>query len=317
MDHPEPVIFLAIEPKTKTDQDKLRQGLQELMAEDPTLRVHTGTQTGETIIRGMSELHLDCIVDRLKREFNVVAVIGKPRVAYKETLTRPAEGEGRYVLRTGGRCLYGHAKIRLVPGDRGSGYIFENHVARGAIPKEFIKAVDEGIQEALTHGVLAGYPVDDVRIELYDGSFHDIDSSEMSFRIAASMAFEDAAKKADPVLLEPIMSLEVAVPEEYIGDVIGDINLRRGQIEAMELKGTTQIIRASVPLGKMFGYANDIRSRTGGLASYSMHFDRYEPLRVDPDPDDRNTPLPVPRTPAPKGGGRSFADAMLRTGGSS
>ena len=276
MDFPDPVISLAIEPKTKADQEKLGTGLQKLMAEDPTFRVNSDTQTGQTIIRGMGELHLEIIVDRLKREFNVEAAVGKPQVAYKETLTRAADGEGRYVRQTGGRGQYGHAKIHLHPGEPGTGYVFENEIVGGAIPKEFIKPVDEGIKEALTRGVLAGYPVDDVRIELYDGSYHDVDSSEMAFKIAGSMAFQDAAKRARPVLLEPIMRVEVVVPKEYMGDVMGNLSSRRGQIQSQD-RGGSQIISARVPLSELFGYATDLRSRTQGRATYSMHFDRYEP----------------------------------------
>jgi elongation factor G len=281
MDFPDPVISLAIEPKTKADQEKLGVGLQKLMAEDPTFRVNTDQQTGQTIIRGMGELHLEIIVDRLKREFNVEASVGKPQVAYKETLTRPADGEGRYVRQTGGRGQYGHAKIHLYPGEPGTGYIFENEIIGGSIPKEFIKPIDEGIKEALTRGVLAGYPVDDVKIELYDGSFHDVDSSEMAFKIAGSMAFQDAAKKAKPVLLEPVMRVEVVVPKEHMGDVMGNLSSRRGQIQSQEDRGGTQIISARVPLSEMFGYATDLRSRTQGRATYSMHFDRYEPAPRD------------------------------------
>ncbi len=277
MDFPKPVISLAIEPKTKADQEKLGTGLQKLMAEDPTFRVQTDQQTGQTIIAGMGELHLEIIVDRLKREFNVEASVGKPQVAYKETLTRKSEGEGRYVRQTGGRGQYGHAKIRLFPGEPGTGYIFDNQIVGGSIPREFIKPIDEGIKEALTRGVLAGYPVDDVKIELYDGSFHDVDSSEMAFKIAGSMAFQDAAKKAKPVLLEPVMRVEVVVPKDYMGDVMGNLASRRGQIQSQEDRGGTQIIAARVPLSEMFGYATDLRSRTQGRATYSMHFDRYEP----------------------------------------
>jgi elongation factor G len=276
MDFPEPVISLAIEPKTKGDQEKLGQGLAKLMAEDPTFRVRTDEQTGQVVIAGMGELHLEIIVDRLKREFSVEASVGKPQVAYKETLTRPSEGEGRYVRQTGGRGQYGHAKIRLFPADPGSGYVFENEIVGGTIPKEFIKPIDEGIKEALTRGILAGYPVDDVRIELYDGSYHDVDSSEMAFKIAGSMAFQDAAKKAKPVLLEPVMRVEVVVPKDYLGDVMGDLAGRRGRIQSQEDRGGTQIIKARVPLSEMFGYATDLRSRTQGRATYSMHFDRYE-----------------------------------------
>jgi elongation factor G len=276
MDFPEPVISLAIEPKTKSDQEKLGVGLSKLMGEDPTFRVKTDQQTGQVVISGMGELHLEIIVDRLKREFNVEASVGKPQVAYKETLTRPADGEMKYAKQTGGRGQYGHVKIHLYPGEPGSGYIFENEIVGAAIPKEFIKPVDEGIKEALTRGVLAGYPIDDVRIELYDGSFHDVDSSEMAFKIAGSMAFQDAAKKAKPVLLEPVMRVEVVVPKDYMGDVMGDLASRRGRIQAQEDRGGTQIINARVPLSEMFGYATDLRSRTQGRATYSMHFERYE-----------------------------------------
>jgi elongation factor G len=276
MDFPEPVISLAIEPKTKADQEKLGAGMQKLMAEDPTFRVKTDQQTGEVVIAGMGELHLEIIVDRLKREFNVEASVGRPQVAYKETLTRPADGEMKYAKQTGGRGQYGHVKIHLYPGEPGTGYVFENEISGGSIPKEFIKPVDEGIKEALTRGILAGYPIDDVRIELYDGSYHDVDSSEMAFKIAGSMAFQDAAKKAKPVLLEPIMRVEVVVPKEHMGDVIGNLSGRRGHIQSQEDRGGTQIINARVPLAEMFGYATDLRSRTQGRATYSMHFDRYE-----------------------------------------
>jgi elongation factor G len=276
MDFPEPVISLAIEPKTKADQEKLGQGMQKLMQEDPTFRVNTDEQTGQVVIHGMGELHLDIIVDRLKREFSVEASVGKPQVAYKETLTRPADGEMKYAKQTGGRGQYGHVKIRLYPGEPGSGYVFENEIVGGAIPREYIKPVEDGIREALTRGVLAGYPVDDVKVELYDGSFHEVDSSEMAFKIAGSMAFQDAAKKAKPVLLEPVMRVEVVVPKEYIGDVMGDLASRRGRIQSQEERGGTQIVNARVPLSEMFGYATDLRSRTQGRATYSMHFDRYE-----------------------------------------
>jgi elongation factor G len=276
MDFPEPVISLAIEPKTKADQEKLGQGLQKLMAEDPTFRVKTDQSTGEVVIAGMGELHLEIIVDRLKREFNVEASVGRPQVAYKETLTRPADGEMRYAKQTGGRGQFAEVKIRLFPGEPGTGYVFENEISGGAIPREFIKPVDEGIKEALTRGVLAGYPIDDVRIQLYDGKHHEVDSSEMAFKIAGSMAFQDAAKKAKPVLLEPVMRVEVVVPKEHLGDVMGNLSSRRGQIQSQEDRGGTQIVNARVPLSEMFGYATDLRSRTQGRATYSMHFDRYE-----------------------------------------
>jgi elongation factor G len=276
MDFPEPVISLAIEPKTKADQEKLGQGMAKLMAEDPTFRVNTDEQTGQVVIRGMGELHLEIIVDRLKREFNVEASVGKPQVAYKETLTKPAEGHGLFKRQTGGRGQYGNCKIRLFPRDPGTGYEFVNEIVGGAIPKEFIKPIDQGIQEALTRGILAGYPIDDVRIELYDGDYHDVDSSEMAFKIAGSLAFQDAAKKAAAVLMEPVMRVEVVVPKDNMGDVIGDLASRRGKIQSQEDRGGTQIINARVPLSDMFGYATDLRSRTQGRATYSMHFDRYE-----------------------------------------
>jgi elongation factor G len=277
MDFPEPVISLAIEPKTKADQEKLGMGLGKLMAEDPTFRVKTDTETGQVVIAGMGELHLEIIVDRLKREFGVEATVGKPQVAYKESITRAAEGEGRYIKQTGGRGQYGHAKIRMIPRKPGEGYEFENEVVGGTIPKEFIKPIDQGIREAMTTGVLAGYPMDDFKVELYDGSYHDVDSSEMAFKIAGSMAFKDAAKKAHPVLLEPVMRVEVVVPEEYMGAIIGDLTSRRGHIQSMEARGGSQVINSRVPLSEMFGYATDIRSNTQGRGSYSMHFDRYEP----------------------------------------
>jgi elongation factor G len=276
MEFPEPVISLAIEPKTKADQEKLGTGMQKLMTEDPTFRVNTDEQTGQVVIRGMGELHLEIIVDRLMREFGVAASVGKPQVAYKETLTRASEGEMRYAKQTGGRGQFAEVKIRLFPGEPGTGYVFENDITGGAIPREFIKPVDEGIKEALTRGVLAGYPIDDVKIELYDGKHHEVDSSEMAFKIAGSMAFQDAAKKAKPVLLEPVMRVEVVVPKEYIGDVMGDLASRRGRIQSQEERGGTQIVNARVPLSEMFGYATDLRSRTQGRATYSMHFDRYE-----------------------------------------
>jgi elongation factor G len=273
---PEPVITLAIEPRTKADQEKLGQGLGKLQAEDPTFRVQTDVDTGQVVIRGMGELHLEIIVDRLKREFGVEASVGRPQVAYKETLTQPAQAEGRYIRQTGGHGQYGHVKIRLTPRKPGEGFAFVNAIVGGAIPREYIKPVEEGIREALSSGVLAGYPVDDVGITLYDGSFHEVDSSEMAFKIAGSMAFKEAAKHAGPVLLEPVMKVEVVVPEEYMGDIMGDLSGRRGRIVSMEARGGTQIVNARVPLSEMFGYATDLRSRTQGRATYTMHFERYE-----------------------------------------
>jgi elongation factor G len=271
---PAPVIALAVEPKTKADQEKLGQGLGKLMQEDPTFKVETDKDTGQTKISGMGELHLEIIVDRLKREFNVEANVGKPQVAYKETIRQAAKGEGKYIKQTGGRGQYGHAKIELEPAP-GEGYVFENDITGGSIPKEFIKPIDEGIKEALLRGIIAGYPVVDVRVKLYDGSFHDVDSSEMAFKIAGSMAFQDASKKAKPVLLEPIMKVEVVTPDDYTGAVTGDLTSRRGHLEGQVSRGGTQIITAYVPLSNMFGYSTDLRSRTQGRATYSMHFERY------------------------------------------
>jgi elongation factor G len=270
------VLSLAIMPKTKADQEKLSVGLRMLMAEDPTIHVQTDNQTGHAIVGCTGELQLEVICDRLKHEFDVDAAVGKPQVAYKETLTCPADGEMKYSKQTGGRGQYGHVKIHLYPGERGSGYVFESETTGGSIPKEYIKSVDQGIREALTRGGLAGYPIDDVRVELYDGSYHESDSSEMAFKIAGSMAVQDAAKKAKPVLLEPVMGVEVMVPKEHMGDVIGNLSSRRGRIQSQEDRGGTQIIQARVPLSEMFGYATDLRSRTQGRATYSMHFDRYE-----------------------------------------
>jgi elongation factor G len=271
---PAPVIALAVEPKTKADQEKLGQGLGKLMQEDPTFKVETDKDTGQTKISGMGELHLEIIVDRLKREFGVEANVGKPQVAYKETIRKPAKGEGKYIKQTGGRGQYGHAKIELEPAP-GEGYVFENETSGGSIPKEFIKPIDEGIKEALLRGIIAGYPVVDVRVKLYDGSYHDVDSSEMAFKIAGSMAFQDASKKASPVLLEPIMKVEVVTPDDYTGAVTGDLTARRGHLEGQVSRGGTQIITAYVPLSNMFGYSTDLRSRTQGRATYSMHFERY------------------------------------------
>jgi len=273
---PEPVISLAIEPKTKADQEKLGHGMQKLMAEDPTFRVKTDEQTGQVVIAGMGELHLEIIVDRLKREFGVEASVGKPQVAYKETLTKAAEGHGLFKRQTGGRGQFGDCWIRLFPLPPGTGYQFENETVGGSIPREFIKPIDQGIQEALTRGILAGYPIDDVRIEVFDGSYHDVDSSEMAFKIAGSLAFQDAAKKAGAVLMEPVMRVEVVCPKDNLGDVMGDLASRRGKIQSQEDRGGTQIISARVPLSDMFGYATDLRSRTQGRATYSMFFERYE-----------------------------------------
>ena len=276
IDFPAPVIQLAIEPKTKQDQEKLGMAIQKLVTEDPTLRVATDPETGQTIISGMGELHLEIIVDRMKREFNVEANVGKPQVAYRETIRKPAEGEGRFVRQSGGRGQYGHVKIRVEPLEPGKGFEFENAIVGGAVPREYINPAQKGMEEALEGGVLAGYPMSDLRVTLYDGSYHEVDSSEMSFKIAGSMAVKDAAHKAKPVLLEPIMAVEVVVPDEYMGPVNGDLISRRGRLEGMELRGTTQIIKAMVPLSEMFGYATELRSRTQGRGSFTMHFGRYE-----------------------------------------
>jgi elongation factor G len=277
MDFPEPVISVAIEPKTKGDQDKLGAGLQRLTEEDPTFRVRTDDETGQTLISGMGELHLEIIVDRLTREFNVDANVGRPQVAYRETISKPVEKiEGRFVRQTGGRGQYGHAVINASPMDPGEGYEFVDKIVGGKIPKEYISSVDLGIQEAMESGVMSGYPVVDVRIELIDGSFHEVDSSEMAFKIAGSMAFKSAEQRAKPKLLEPVMAVEVVTPEEYLGDVMGDLNSRRGRVEGLEPRGNAQAIRARVPLATMFGYATDLRSTTQGRATFTMQFDRYE-----------------------------------------
>jgi elongation factor G len=271
---PAPVIALAVEPKTKGDQEKLGTGLAKLMQEDPTFKVETDKDTGQTKISGMGELHLEIIVDRLKREFGVEANVGKPQVAYRETIRKPAKGEGKWIKQTGGRGQYGHAKIELEPAP-GEGFVFENEVTGGSIPKEYIKPVEEGIKEALDRGILAGYPVVDVRVKLYDGTYHDVDSSEMAFKLAGSLAFQDAAKKAHAVLLEPIMKVEVVTPDDYTGAVTGDLSSRRAHLEGQISRGGTQIITALVPLANMFGYSTDLRSRTQGRATYTMHFEKY------------------------------------------
>jgi len=276
MDFPEPVIRLAIEPKTKADQEKLGTALGKLAQEDPTFKINTDPDTAQTIISGMGELHLEIITDRLVREFGVGVSVGKPQVAYKETIRQSAKAEGKYIKQTGGRGQYGHVKLEVSPLPPGSGFEFLNEIVGGSIPREFIKPVEEGIKEAMQTGPLAGYEVRDVRVVLYDGSYHDVDSSEMAFKIAGSIGFKEALSRARPVLLEPIMSVEVVVPEQYMGDVIGDLNSRRGKIERMEPRAGTQVITAKVPLAEMFGYATDLRSKTQGRANYSMHFAHYE-----------------------------------------
>ena len=278
IEFPEPVIAVAIEPKTKEGQDRLAAGLAALAIEDPTFRAHTQEETGQTIISGMGELHLEIIVDRLLREFRVEANVGKPEVAYRETVTAAAEGEGRFIRQTGGRGQYGHAWVKVEPVPAGSGFEFVNKIVGGAIPKEYISAVEKGIKEAMQAGMLAGYPVVDVKITLFDGSYHEVDSSEMSFKIAGSIAFKEAAKRAKPVLLEPIMQVDVVTPEEFLGEVIGDLNSRRGRVLGIEARPAAQIIRAQVPLSEMFGYATDLRSATQGRATHTMQFSRYEPV---------------------------------------
>jgi elongation factor G len=277
MEFPDPVISVAIEPKTKADQDKLGQGLARLAEEDPTFRVRTDEETGQTLIAGMGELHLEIIVDRLMREFSVDANVGRPQVAYRETIGKAVEKiQGRFVRQTGGRGQYGHVVIHMEPSEPGEGYEFLDRIVGGKIPKEYIPSVDLGIQEAMEAGVLAGYPVVDIRVELVDGSYHDVDSSEMAFKIAGSMAFKEAMQRAKPKLLEPVMSVEVVTPEEYLGDVMGDLNSRRGRVEGLEPRGNAQAVRARVPLATMFGYATDLRSTTQGRATFTMQFDRYE-----------------------------------------
>ncbi|WP_303862756.1 elongation factor G [Alkalibaculum bacchi] len=276
MEFPEPVISVAIEPKTKAGQEKMGVALSKLAEEDPTFKTYTDDETGQTIISGMGELHLDIIVDRLLREFKVEANVGAPQVAYKETIKKHVKSEMKYARQSGGKGQYGHVLIELEPNEQGAGYTFINKVVGGAIPKEYIGPVDQGIQEALENGVLAGYPILDVKVTLYDGSYHDVDSSEMAFKIAGSMAFKDGCKKADPIILEPVFKLEVTVPEEYMGDIMGDINSRRGRIEGMDARNGAQIIRGYVPLSEMFGYATDLRSKTQGRGVYSMEFHHNE-----------------------------------------
>jgi elongation factor G len=274
---PDPVISVAVEPRTKADQDKLSQGLQRLADEDPTFRVRTDEETGQTLIEGMGELHLEIIVDRLKREFSVDANVGRPQVAYRETISRRVERvEGRFVRQTGGRGQYGHAIVNMEPTEAGGGYEFIDKIVGGKIPREYIPSVDLGIQEAMEAGVLAGFPVVDIRIELVEGSYHEVDSSEMAFKVAGSMAFKNGMQRAKPKLLEPVMAVEVVTPEEYLGDVMGDLNSRRGRVEGLEPRGNAQAIRARVPLATMFGYATDMRSMTQGRATFTMQFDRYE-----------------------------------------
>ncbi|PKM34895.1 MAG: elongation factor G, partial [Gammaproteobacteria bacterium HGW-Gammaproteobacteria-10] len=275
MDFPEPVISVAVEPKTKADQEKMGVALGKLAQEDPSFRVHTDQESGQTIISGMGELHLEIIVDRMKREFSVDANVGAPQVAYRETIRKQVEQEGKFIRQSGGRGQYGHVWLRIEPKKPGSGYEFVNEIVGGVVPREYIPAVDKGVQEQLENGVLAGFPVVDVKVSLFDGSYHDVDSSEMAFKIAGSMCFKEGAKKADPVLLEPIMKVEVVTPEDYMGDVVGDINRRRGIIQGMDDTPAGKTISCEVPLAEMFGYATDLRSATQGRATYSMQFEKY------------------------------------------
>jgi elongation factor G len=276
MEFPDPVIDVAIEPKTKADQEKMGEALQRLAEEDPTFRISTNEETGQTIISGMGELHLEIIIDRMHREFGVDANVGKPQVAYKETITKKVTAEGKFVRQSGGRGQYGHVWIDLEPNEKGKGFEFENAIVGGVVPKEYIKPVEQGIIEAMRNGVLAGFPVEDVKVRLFDGSYHPVDSSEMAFKIAGSIAFQEAAKKANPILLEPIMAVEVVTPEEYLGDVIGDLNSRRGKIEGMMPRKDAQVVRSQVPLAEMFGYATTLRSMTQGRAIYTMQFSHYD-----------------------------------------
>ena len=276
MTFPDPVIFVAIEPKTKGDQDKLTNALARLAEEDPTFRVRQDEETGQTIIAGMGELHLEIIVDRLMREFNVDANIGRPQVAYRETISKRVEKvEGKFVRQTGGSGQYGHVIVNMEPAEPGEGYAFTDKIVGGKIPKEYISSVNAGIQEAMASGVLAGFPVVDIKVELIDGSYHEVDSSERAFKIAGSIAFKEAMKRANPKMLEPMMAVEVETPEDYLGDVMGNLNARRGRVEQLQPTKTAQLIKASVPLGEMFGYATDLRSMTQGRATFTMQFDHY------------------------------------------
>jgi elongation factor G len=302
------LLSLGIRAKTKADQERLRHGLGTLMVEDPTISAKTDQATGEVVIGGTGEVHLQIVIDRLRREFNVEASVSPPKVAYKETLTRPAKGEMKYASQTGGRGQYAHAKIRLYPGEPGSGYVFENSVVDGAIPKQFVEPINEGIKETLTHGVLAGYPVDDVRVVLYDGSYHQADSSDVAFRIAGSMAFNDAARKAEPVLLEPVVQVEVVVPAEHRDDIMSNLASRRGQIQSHEDRDRFSIISARVPVSEMLGYAADLRSRTQGRGTFAMlfaFFQRFDPPENKIGGDD--SMVGAPRKPRPAVPGSSVA----------
>jgi elongation factor G len=275
MEFPEPVISVAVEPRTTSDQDKMGVALSKLAAEDPSFRVHTDPESGQTIISGMGELHLEIIVDRMKREFDVAANVGAPQVAYRETIRGTVEQEGKFIRQTGGRGQYGHVWLRLEPQERGAGNLFVNEIVGGTVPREYIPSVDKGVQEQMENGVIGGFPMVDVKVTLFDGSYHDVDSNEMAFKIAGSMGFRDGAQNADPVLLEPIMKVEVSTPEDYMGDVMGDLNRRRGLVQGMDDIPAGKMIRAEVPLSEMFGYATDLRSATQGRATYSMAFEKY------------------------------------------
>ena len=276
MDFPEPVISLSVEPKTKADQDKMGQALAKLQEEDPTFRAHTDQETGEVIIAGMGELHLDVLVDRMRREFKVEANVGAPQVSYRETFRQAAEVEGKFVRQSGGRGQFGHVWIEFSPNEEGKGFEFVNNIVGGVVPREYIPAVEAGIRDSLDNGVLAGYPLIDIKARLFDGSYHDVDSNEMAFKIAASMALKNAVSKVNPVILEPMMKVEVIIPEEYLGDIMGDITSRRGRVEGMDARGNAQVVRAMVPLAEMFGYATSLRSNTQGRGVFSMVFDHYE-----------------------------------------
>ncbi|AEH52175.1 translation elongation factor G [Heyndrickxia coagulans 2-6] len=276
MEFPEPVIQLSVEPKSKADQDKMTTALQKLQEEDPTFRAHTDPETGQTIIEGMGELHLDIIVDRMKREFKVEANIGAPQVAYRETFRKSAKVQGKFVRQSGGRGQYGDVWIEFSPNEEGKGFEFENAIVGGVVPREYIPAIQSGLEDAMQRGVLAGYPLVDIKAKLYDGSYHDVDSSEMAFKVAASLALKNAASKCDPVLLEPVMKVEIVIPEEYLGDIMGQVTARRGRVEGMEARGNAQVVRAMVPLSEMFGYATALRSSTQGRGVFTMTFDHYE-----------------------------------------
>jgi elongation factor G len=276
MDFPEPVISVAVEPKTKADQEKMGIALGKLAAEDPSFRVHTDEETGQTIISGMGELHLEILVDRMKREFKVEAEVGAPQVSYRESIKQEVDQEYKYAKQSGGRGQYGHVFLKVKPGEPDSGFVFHNEIKGGSVPREYIPAVEKGCEEAMQTGVLAGYPIEDVDVTLYDGSYHDVDSNEMAFKLAASMGFKEACRKASPAILEPMMKVEVEVPEEYMGDVIGDLNRRRGQVNSMGDRAGNKIVDAFVPLAEMFGYSTDLRSATQGRATYAMEFDHYE-----------------------------------------